>query len=158
MSMARTLETWLRERGVDYDLIPHPRTLSSRETADAAHVPPDHIAKAVIVRDAAGKFAMAVIPGDNWLRLHTLAEAGGREFVLAAEADVDALFPDCEPGAIPPIGPAYGLETYVDEALRSLANVFFEAGDHLELVRVDGEDFPKLVPDAHWGHFSHEEE
>lgn len=153
MTMAPTLETWLRQRGVDYDLLPHPRTLSSRQTAEAAHVPPDHIAKAVLVRDEAGRFAMAVIPADGWLHLHALAEAAGRKMVLAAEDDVDRLFPDCEPGAIPPVGPAWGLETYADERLRALASVFFEAGDHLELVRVDGEDFPRLLPDAHWGHF-----
>lgn len=156
MPMSPTLQSWLEKHGVIYDLHPHPRTMSSRETAEAAHVPPDHIAKAVIVRDNEG-FAMVVIPGSDWLRLQALQEEAGREFGLADESDIDRLFDDCEPGAIPPMGPARGLETFVDEKLLSLANVYFEAGDHRQLVHVRGEDFHNLLKGARHGHFSHDD-
>lgn len=46
-----------------------------------------------------------------------------REFELVAEDEFSRLFADCEPGAIPPLGSAYGIETCMDEALTKLANV-----------------------------------
>lgn len=154
MAIAETVRTTLGDHGIDYELIPHPRTHSTHESAEAAHVPEDHVAKAVIVRDDAG-FAMAIIPGSCWLRLEALDEETGRQFRLAEEAEVDTLFTDCRPGALPPMGPAYGLETFLDEALTALANVYFEAGDHEHLVLVDGDAFLSLLKGVRRGHFGH---
>jgi Ala-tRNA(Pro) deacylase len=69
------------------------------------------------------------------------------------ESDLGQLFPDCEPGAVPPFGFAYGLETLLDEALRSLSAIYFEAGDHTHLVRVNGETFTKLMAGVRHGRF-----
>lgn len=154
MAIAETVQSFLAERAVTFDLVPHPATYTSRDSAEAAHVPADHTAKAVIVEDARG-YAMVVIPGDRWLKLHGLQDASGRIFSLAGEAAVDGLFGDCEPGAVPPLGAAYGLDMYLDEQLWMLADVYFEAGDHTHLVRVSGEGFHALAKGARRGHFSH---
>ena len=156
MAMAETIECYLLQHRVDYELVAHPRTYSSHDSAKAAHVAEDHIAKAVIVRDEQG-YAMVVIPGDHWVKLESLQREADRDFVLAAESDVTRLFPDCEPGAIPPLGPAYGLDTFLDESLTSLANVYFEAGDHIDLVHVNGNAFHDLLKGVRHGHFSHED-
>jgi Ala-tRNA(Pro) deacylase len=156
MAIAETVKAILADHGVDYDLIPHPRSHSTHESAEAAHVPEDHVAKAVIVGDDTG-FAMVVIPGSDWLRLEALDEETGRQFRLAEEREVDTLFADCRPGAVPPLGPAYGMETFLDEGLSMLASVYFEAGDHEHLVRVDGETFLALLKGVRRGHFSHED-
>jgi len=154
MAMAETIECYLLKHRVEYELVAHPRTFSSRDSAKAAHIAEDHIAKAVIVRDEQG-YAMVVIPGDHWLKLEALQQEADRNFVLAAESDATRLFPDCEPGAIPPLGPAYGLDTFLDESLTSLANVYFEAGDHVDLVHVNGNAFHELLKGVRHGHFSH---
>lgn len=156
MALAQTIQSCLSTHHVQFELVPHHKTASSHETALAAHVLDDHLAKAVIVRDAKG-YAMVVIPGSDWLKLKALQEETGRQFELANEAEVINLFNDCQAGAIPPLGPAYGLETFVDERLTTLANVFFEAGDHEHLVHVDAEGFHKLLKGVRHGHFSHNE-
>ncbi|MDH3948730.1 MAG: YbaK/EbsC family protein [Gammaproteobacteria bacterium] len=156
MAMAKTLESYLLQHGVEYELVPHPKTYTSRDTAKAAHVADDHIAKAVIVRDEQGH-AMVVIPASHWLKLEALQQEADRDFVLAAESDATKLFHDCAPGAIPPLGPAYGLETFLDERLTSLANVYFEAGDHEDLVHVNGDAFHVLLKGVRHGHFSHDD-
>ena len=79
-----------------------------------------------------------------------------RELELVEEDEFAKLFPDCEPGAIPPLGPAYNIETFLDEALKSLANIYFESGDHEHLIHTSGEDFKKLLSGVRHGHFSHE--
>ena len=156
MAMAETIASYLLQQRVEYELVPHPKTYSSRDTAKAAHVADDHIAKAVIVKDEQG-YAMVVIPASHWLKLEALQQEADRDFVVAAESDATKLFPDCAPGAIPPLGPAYGLETFLDERLTTLANVYFEAGDHEELVHVNGDVFHELFKGVRHGHFSHDD-
>ena len=156
MAIAKTLENYLIQHRVKYELVPHPKTYSSRDTAKAAHVADDHIAKAVIVRDEQG-YAMVVIPASHWLKLEALQKEADRDFVMASESDATKLFSDCAEGAIPPVGPAYKLETFLDERLTTLANVYFEAGDHEDLVHVSGDAFHVLLKGVRHGHFSHDD-
>ncbi|WJW76402.1 YbaK/EbsC family protein [Thiohalobacter sp. IOR34] len=154
MSPAPRVQQYLAHQQVAYELVPHPHTASSQETALAAHVPEDHLAKGVLVKDADG-YALVVIPASHWLQLDRLNSDSGRDFQLASEAEVAALFPDCEVGAVPPLGPAYGVETFLDEALTTLARIWFEAGDHHNLIRVDGADFLDLLRGVRHGHYSY---
>lgn len=152
MTIATRVEQVLRDCGAHYKLISHPITGSTHESAKAAHVRDDHVAKAVVVRDGKDR-AVAVIPGDTWLDLKALTQETGRPFELDEESDLKTLFPDCEPGAVPPFGFAYKLETFMDEALDSLSSVYFEAGDHAHLVRVNGETFADLMIGVRHGRF-----
>jgi len=154
MAIAETIQRFLEQQSVEYDLVPHPHTGSSHETAEAAHVDEDHIAKAVIVKDEAG-YAMVVVPASNWVEVGHLRKELNRDFHLATEAELAKLFNDCEAGAAPPLGIAYGIETFLDEALTSLANVYFEAGDHELLVHTTGEGFRTLLSGVRHGYYSH---
>jgi len=78
-----------------------------------------------------------------------------RRLGLATDRELSHLFKDCEPGAIPPLGRAYGIETIVDESLSGSQGVYFEGGDHEALVHVTGEGFLRLMADAPRGQFSH---
>lgn len=155
MTIATRVEAYLKKHGASYELIAHKATGSTHESATAAQVWEDHIAKAVIVRDGA-EHAMVVIPGSTWLRLDHLNQETGRAFALDEESDLSALFPDCAAGAVPPLGPAYGLETFLDEGLTTLAEIHFEAGDHQHLITLDGETFVRLLHGARRGQFGRE--
>jgi Ala-tRNA(Pro) deacylase len=153
MSIPAPVENHLIGQDVTYELLAHKPTGSTHETASAAHVPEDHVAKAVVVRDGKGH-AMAVIPGDTWLDLDALNRDTARGFRLDDESDLTGLLPGCAPGAVPPLGPVYGIETFVDDALTTLAEVYFEAGDHQGLVRVSGGDFQHLLAGVRHGHYA----
>jgi len=155
MTIAATQQRYLIQRDAEYDLMLHPPTASSHETAEAAHISEDHIAKAVVVKDASD-YAIIVIPASNRLKMNTLRHELNRDLHLATEDEIAGLFDDCEPGAVPPLGPAYGIETLLDESLTSLANVYFEAGDHEQLVHLRGEDFQALLSGARRGYYSHD--
>lgn len=156
MSTATRVESHLREHGVPFELLPHKTTGSTHESASAAHVPEDHIAKAVMVRDSQGH-AMVVVPGDTWVHLDALNKDADRFFKLDEESELSELLPDCAPGAVPPMGPVYGIETYLDQALTTLAKVYFESGDHQHLVEVAGADFVKLLAGVRQGHYGRRE-
>ncbi|NCA68927.1 MAG: YbaK/EbsC family protein [Sphingobacteriia bacterium] len=153
MTIAARVEKVLRDHGAHYKIISHRATGSTHESADAAQIREDHIAKAVVVRDGSFR-AVAVIPGDTWLDINALSQEAARDFELDEESDLKALFPDCEPGAVPPVGFAYNLDTFVDEGLESLSTVYFEAGDHTHLIRVNGETFAGLMDGVRHGRFT----
>ena len=156
MTIAATVKRYIEERGVDYELIAHPRSGSSHETAEAAHVDEGHIAKAVVLADAAGAL-MVVVPGNAWVDLSAIKRELDRAMTLAEEDDAAGFFPDCDPGAIPPLGPAYGMETLLDEALISLAHVYLESGDHRSLIRISGAARPVLLSGVRHGHYCQED-
>ena len=153
MAIAETVKNYLAQKAVDYTLPSHPHSGSSHETAEASHVREDHIAKGVIVKDASG-YAMLVVPAINYVDMKHVRKELDRELELVEEDEFAKLFPDCEPGAVPPLGPAYQIETFLDEALTSLANVYLEAGDHEHLVHISGDDFKTLLSGVRHGHYS----
>ena len=102
------------------------------------------------------EYAIVIIPASRWLQMAELRKELGRDLQLATEEEIAQLFKDCEPGAVPPLGPAYGVETLLDEALSSLDDVYFEAGDHAQLVHIRGEDFQDLLRGVRRGYYSHD--
>lgn len=156
MSIAAKVELWLTQHAIAFERLEHPRSCGARDTALAAHVPPDHIAKGVLVGDDAG-WLLAVIPGSHWLRLEALRRELDRPGLeLAPETQVLARFGDCEPGSVPPLAAAYGLEGVLDEALTGLANVYIETGDHRLLAHLDAAGFEHLTRGLRRGHFGHQ--
>jgi Ala-tRNA(Pro) deacylase len=147
MAIAEKLKAHLEASSIDYELIPHPHSESSMVTAAAAHVPGDRLAKAVIVKDD-DNYLMVVIASDYHVRLGALHQKLGREVGLATEPELATLFPDCDEGAAPPVGAAYGLKTLVDKRLLEQPDVYFESGDHEHLVKVSGAQFTALQRDA----------
>lgn len=155
MAIAEAVKNYLSQKSVDYDLVSHSHSGSSHETATASHVSEDHIAKGVIVKDASG-YAMVIVPAVNYVEMKHVRKELARELELVEEDEFAKLFPDCEPGAVPPLGPAYQIETFLDETLTSLANIYLEAGDHEHLVHISGDGFKTLLSGVRHGHYSHE--
>ncbi|MGI9290848.1 MAG: aminoacyl-tRNA deacylase [Gammaproteobacteria bacterium] len=147
MTIASNVRNYLDRSGIHYDIDRHPHTLTSMHTAQAAHVSGEQVAKAVLLRDDIG-FMLAVVPATHYLRFGELHEALGRDLQPASEAELEFVFSDCERGAVPALGPAYDLETIVDPRICEQTDVYFEGGDHEELVHIDGQDFEELLEDA----------
>jgi Ala-tRNA(Pro) deacylase len=156
MAIAKRLEAYLEELGVEYELVLHPHTGSSMETAEAAHVPGDNLAKGVVVRDA-DEYLLVVVPADYVIELDSVQKLLQREVEMATEDELGLIFTDCEIGAVPPVGPAYGIRTVWDPntSLGRVDEVFFESGDHREVVCVTNEHFHELMAPAERGEFSH---
>ena len=144
MAMANTLVRYLAKHGVAYDIVPHSFTFSSLDSAKAAHVSGEDMAKPVILKDEQG-YLMAVIPATEHVKIGELNHVLHRKMGLTTERELADLFTDCELGAIPPFGQAYGIETIVDDRLTDCNDVYFEAGDHKELIHVKGSAFRKLI-------------
>ena len=153
MTIAATVQRYLDDCGIDYEVVEHARTMSSSRTAEVSHVAGDRLAKAVVLKSDGG-FTMAVLPASCHLRLGEIQDYLDRPIGLATEREVAQLFDDCELGAIPPVGKPYGLEMIVDDSLSEQPDVYFEAGDHMSLIHVNAMAFQQLTAEARHGRFS----
>ncbi|MCW8331726.1 YbaK/EbsC family protein [Photobacterium sp. SDRW27] len=152
MAIAKAVSEFLTKKNVSFGTVAHPKSSSSCETAHAAHIPEDHLAKSVLLKDEKG-YLLAVVPASEWISLDRLNDELNRDLQLVPEEEMDQLFSDCQPGAIPPLGEAYGIETIVDDALHALSKVYFEAGDHKQLIQVNSEQFHTLMKGLRHGYY-----
>ena len=154
MSIATSVQSFLARERVRYDTLEHEHTRDSMHSAQAAGIPGDRLAKCVVLEDDRG-FLMAVIPATHKVDLGAIHLALNRNLGLATDRELLELFKDCEPGAVPPLGPAYGIDTILDERLADPPEIYFEAGDHQLLVHMLGSEFLRVMANVPRGHFSY---
>lgn len=153
MAIPSTVKNYLEKNQLDYDLVAHRHTTSSLETAATSHIAADSIAKGVILKDANG-FVLAVLPAANHLDLKLIEDRLLRRLELATENEFRGMFPDCQLGAIPALGSAYNIDTIVDDELLTQSEIFFEAGNHEQLVHISEPQFERLMSGSNYSHFS----
>jgi len=153
MTIAPTLATYLEQAGIQPEVLTHPHSPSASRTAEASHVSGNQVAKAVLLKDETG-YLLAVLPASRHLRLDAVEALTGRSLTLAAEDEIGRAFPDCEVGAVPPVGVAYGLPAVIDDSLVEESEIYLEGGDHTTLVRVTRAEFAELMQGAQAGSFS----
>ena len=153
MSIPTTLQQYLDQTGIKYDVLPHAYASTSLDTAEASGISGEKIAKSVILEDDKG-YLMAVIPATHHIEFGRLDQQLHRHLGLATEKELSDLFTDCEFGAIPPVGQAYGMDVVLEDCLSDCPDIYFESGDHTDLIHMRGEDFQRLMRGAGHGQFS----
>lgn len=154
MPVSSSLRAYLDAQGIQYEIVEHPRSVSAPRIAALAHVPGARLAKSVLLEDEQG-YVMAVVPSTHRVDLARLHRYTHRMLGLAVEEEIASLFKDCDPGAIPAAGAAYGIKTVVDDSLREQPDIYFEAGDHEALIHVNQQQFSALMSGAEHGPISH---
>jgi Ala-tRNA(Pro) deacylase len=145
MPTTSSIRDFLREANVAYTIVPHRPAFTAQEEAAATHVPGRGWAKVVIcfVDDEPIE---AVLPAPLTVNLARLMDlAGGWQIRLAEERELRRLFPDCEAGAMPPLGPLYGQSVFVDVTLAAEPEIVFNAGTHTEAIAMRWPDFARSV-------------
>lgn len=143
--ISRRLKALLEENGIPFEVVPHDPAYTAQQLAAGMHVPGREFVKAVVVR-LDERYALAAVPAHRLVDVKALARlAGAARCKLATEAEFRDLFPECEVGAMPPVGRLYGLPTYVDEEVTRDESVVANAGTHAEAVRVRYEDLARVA-------------
>lgn len=153
MAVAITLQRHLDRLGVDYEVVAHPYTDNGLDTAAQAHIHPDKLAKSIMLEDEGG-YLMAVCSASRRIKLGDLYREINRRLEFADEAELADMLGDCALGAVPPLGELYGVDVVVDLDLFMQPDVYFEAGDHEDLIHVSAENFQKLMSNAEHASFS----
>jgi Ala-tRNA(Pro) deacylase len=145
MAVSGKLGAFLREAKVRYTTMKHAVVYTAQEIAAAQHVPGRQLAKCVLVK-ADRSPVLAVLPATHLIdlkRLKTLL--GTTTLTIGKEADIKALFPDVEVGAMSPFGNLYGVPVVVDRVLGESAEIVCNAGSHTDTIKIRYQDFARLV-------------
>lgn len=146
MSVAPEVEKLLKDEGVDYEVIKHPTAYTAAEEAAASHISGYEWAKTVIFLTKSDEPIMAVLAASHHVNAKQFEDlVGSGKLRLAAESEFSGLYPNCEPGAMPPFGNLYGHRVYVDERLAEDETIVFNAGNHTEAIRLRYADFERLA-------------
>ena len=152
MGIALTLQSYFGDRRIAYDVTRHDRTSNSSHTAESCHVPGERLAKGVVLKSAAG-YVLAILPSSKRVAIEAVERVIGAPVELASEQEASMLFPDCETGAVPVFGEAYGIPAMIEESLDDSRDIYCEGGDHKSLVHLDGRDFRSLMTGAERARF-----
>jgi Ala-tRNA(Pro) deacylase len=144
MAISPRLRGHLERHNVAFDEVAHSPCAQAAQAAEAAHLLHRSVAKSVLIRTP-DEYMLAVVPSSRKVEFGALQRWLGRDVSLAAEMESVTLFPDCELGALPPVGEAFGLETILDDALLDNDDIYFEGGDHRTLVHLKGDEWRRLV-------------
>ncbi|MFI5394826.1 MAG: aminoacyl-tRNA deacylase [Candidatus Binatia bacterium] len=145
MPILTKLREHLDRNNVQYEVISHRQAFTAQEVAAAEHISGKELAKVVMMRSGRN-FLMVVLPAPNRVDLEKAKGALGLpDLTLATEEEFAGLFPQCEPGAMPPFGNLYNLPVYVDRLLTKDDMVIFNAGNHTQTVKMKYADFARMV-------------
>lgn len=144
MSVSNSIQHHLERKGVYYNLLNHPHSHSSLETARLARVPAEQVAKGVLTHDGEN-YLLCVIPSNHRLHIPWLNRNRKGDFKLVSEHRLGEFFDDCEIGAIPALGHVYGLHVIWDNALADREDLYIESGDHENLIHVTKAGFMELM-------------
>lgn len=135
------LRSELDRLGVEYELIPHERTLNATAEAKVVGVPPEDVGKTIVLHTERG-YVRAALAASDRLDLHKVREAlpEGHDVRLATETELAAAYPMFELGAVPPWGGPSGDRVVVDRRLASRDSIVLEAGAHDESLRLKTAD------------------
>jgi Ala-tRNA(Pro) deacylase len=131
---------FLERQGVPYEVVEHEPTQSAAAEARAAGMPPERVAKTVVLRDEEG-LRLAVIPASERLDLHKVKdELGSGGARLVTEQEMAQRFQGVEVGAVPPFGPMFDALELVDQRLLDHDRILCSGGDHEHAILVDPRD------------------
>jgi len=145
MTMLNRSLAYLKQNGIRYSHSVHPPAYTARDVASADRMPAHNLVKTVVYRGDNG-YGMLLLPADYVVDFgEVLRLLGLIEVRLATELELQALFPECEVGAMPPFGNLFNMPVLVDEAIASAEFIAFNAGTHRDVIHMSGTDFHRLV-------------
>ena len=145
MPLSERLRKFLDTHLAEFTITTHPKAFTAREVAAAEHLPPREVAKTVVIFGD-GAYHMIVVPASKLVDLHEVRPVLGlSQARLATEDELARLFPDCELGAMPPLGPMYGFPVYLDTTLAGQDSIAFNAGTHREVIHMRMVEYRRLV-------------
>jgi Ala-tRNA(Pro) deacylase len=153
MTCLERIEQYLQQQGARYQVLHHARAFTAQRLAQAEHIPGKMQAKVVMLRSG-DEFYMAVLPAVAHVDVTAFAKVIGKPCRLASEAEFKDLFPDCETGAMPPLGSFYMLPVYADDLLEEDDEIVIQAGTHTDSVKLAWDDYLR-VERPHLAQISH---
>jgi Ala-tRNA(Pro) deacylase len=132
-------------RGIPFEELHHPEAYTAQHVAQREHFSGHRVAKVVVVM-ADDNPVELILPASRHVDLERARVVlGARDMRLATEAEMARFFTDCEVGAIPALRHWKGVRVLMDRSPNVEGDILFQAGTHLDAVRLDFRRWYELV-------------
>jgi CheY-like chemotaxis protein/prolyl-tRNA editing enzyme YbaK/EbsC (Cys-tRNA(Pro) deacylase) len=152
MSVPCWLTRILGHYGVPYEEHHHRPVHTASRLAHAEHMTGHRVAKCVFI-DAGGRPVTVVLSACRRLDPDSVTAVLGGAPKFATEAEIQAWFPHCAPGAVPPLRLRPDQYILMDRSLAHLGDLVFPACTPTESIRMRFRDWYKVVRPG-VGHFA----
>lgn len=133
----------LDEGGISYRRTSHKPVYTSAEAAAVRGVSLHSGAKALVLK-AGDHFLLVVLPGDLSLDSAALRTVLGTRKTRFASKEELLEITGLTPGAVPPFGSLFGLETVCDTGLADNESINFNAGSHTDSLQMSYRDWESV--------------
>ena len=145
MPIMKRLKDLFDDAKISYEVYNNPVAYTAQEIAQKQHFSGDEMAK-VVMLVADGNLVMAVVTASQKVHLPTVKkQLDAKDVRVASEDEFTSRFPGSEIGAMPPFGNLFSIKVIVDPALEKDKYIYFNAGNHVQTVRLAYKDFVALV-------------
>lgn len=156
MSISMRVNDYLQGHDIHYSLVKHPLSENAIRAAQFTQLPPEVVAKAVVLEDHDNHHILAILPASCHIDLHKLGKELHGDLHLVDKSQLSTMFEGCASGAVPAIVQAYNIDAIYDERLKRVSDVYFEAGDNETLIHLSQSEFVKLMANIKHGQFSND--
>lgn len=143
--LSQNLKEYLEKTKAWYEVRHHPPTMTAEELAQRENVDGHQVAKVVILKED-GRYFMMVLPASYFINIAEARRMTGHPNLhFAPESELKQAFPDCELGAMPPMGNLYNMPVYAEKDLTTDDEIEFNAGSHEDAIRMKYQDWERLT-------------
>ncbi|MCF7872555.1 hypothetical protein K9L97_05990 [Candidatus Woesearchaeota archaeon] len=139
---------FLKERDVDFVHLTHDHVHSSKDAALVRGNSVEQAAKAIVLKcknkSGVYEFVQYVVSGHRKIDFKSFRKVFGFKSVSLASPEEVLDLTGCVIGSVPPIGPFFGLKSFLDVSILDNEYIFFSAGTHNDSVKIKSSDFKNL--------------
>ena len=143
-SPEENIMTLLKERQTPHEVIEHNPVHTNAAMAEALGVPLADTVKNIMLETTEGEIILVVLPGDQRFDSKRLTAKVGTKRVTFAKPEKVLEFAGCEVGCVPPFGHIKPVRVFLDSALLSKGQVYFNPGSHTKSIKIEAARLPEL--------------
>jgi Ala-tRNA(Pro) deacylase len=136
--------TLLKDRQIPHEVIEHKAVTNNAGTAEALGVALGDTVKNLMLETVEGEIILVVVPGDQRFDSKRLTAKAGTKRVVFAKPEKVLEFAGCDFQCVPPFGHVKPVRVFIDTAMLSKGQVYFNAGSHTKSVKIEAARLPEL--------------
>lgn len=146
MPISGDIQKYLDSKGVSYDVLEHGEAETAAEEAKEARVPPEDVAKTLVIRRREGGDVLAVVRGADRLNMKAVRQAVEDSHArLATEDELSADYGSFDVGAAPPLPDVVNAPVLADPGVLGREQIVFPGGTHTASVKISVADWKGLA-------------
>jgi len=136
LTIPKSIETYLKDSEIQFELITLPRPMDISETAEFLAIDAANLIRTVAI-EATGGIVVTALPYPMLLDVRQLSEHIGIDSDILTEERAERYFHGCDRGSFPPIPEKFNFRLIIDPEILDLEQVILQSGNSRALIKLD---------------------